>query len=342
MTESIRGAYQRSRTTLELDRPLPAVACGQRMAVVATTRDLEAERARLRQRLAKLRREKALVERELARLEAEINGEPVPHTRSGQIPETAIRQPPRHARAPATARTELPSDPARLAATARQAFGGEPFTVRELLVYLKQPQHQEARIEELLRSAVHAGLLAAGPRFGASSSCIEYSSAAIPGEPRQLRLSVVVPEVDDTDMPAVDDADMPANHSQAPDPRKRKPLRSTPLPPVRLTSLAAAQRAWDEQQQREREPEAATVNRGTPIRGTGRDVLAGLPPDVRRLVQPAVSAGWTARRANGSHIQFTDPSDPSRRIVVSGSPSDRRALERIRGDLRRHGLLSRA
>ena len=313
------------------------------MTVLAATRDLEAERARLRQRLAKLCREKALVERELARLEAEINGEPVPHTRSGQISQTAIRQPPRQARAPATARTELPSDPARLAATARHAFGGEPFTVRELLQYLKQPQHQEARIEKLLQSAVHAGLLAAGPRFGASRFCIEYSSAAIPGEqPRQLRLSVVVPEVDDTDMPAVDDADMPANDSQAPDPRNRKPLSSTPLPPVRLTSLAAAQRAWDQQQQREREPEAATVNRGTPIRGTGRDVLAGLPPDVRRLVQPAVSAGWTARRANGSHIQFTDPSDPSRRIVVSGSPSDRRALERIRGDLRRHGLLSRA
>jgi predicted RNA binding protein YcfA (HicA-like mRNA interferase family) len=322
------------------------------VTVVATHQDLETERARLRQRLAELRREKAIVERELARLDAEIVQEPVP-------PRTVVSH---GARPPA----QLPSDPERLVAKARQAFGGDPFTTRELTGYLKCPQRDEAAIEKQLRAAIHAGLLTASPRFGAGNFVIEYSLVLAPDEEpigRQLRLveptasdhqdeeDRLAPGEDDglvrdEDDDLVGDEDGGVS-ARAPDPIKRKQAatiqrcQSAPLPPVRFTGLAAAQQAWDEQQEREREPEVTFVERGTPISGTGRDVLAGLPPDVRRLVQPAVDAGWTARKCNGSHVQFTHPSDASRVIVISGSPSNRWAIERIRADLRHHGLLSR-
>lgn len=309
------------------------------MAVIEATRDLEAERTRLRQRLAVVRREKGSLERELARLEAEIDKE------SAAVTEPACRrraatQRPSKAGTPARARTGLPSDPAQLAAISRQAFGGDPFTVRELLAYLKIPPSRAPRVERIVRAAVARGLLTAGPRFGASGFGVEYAPAPTPNEQRRRpRLGVVV---DDAVEPAAADRDpepsgpikrepatsVPAAQSldpikrERPLPPARRPPRSTPLPPVRISSLDEARRAWDTRQHRELEPTTATVQRGAPVPGTGRDVLAGLRPDVRRIVQPAVDAGWMARRANGSHVQFTDPSDPSRLFVVSGSPSD--------------------
>lgn len=90
---------------------------------------------------------------------------------------------------------------------------------------------------------------------------------------------------------------------------------------------------------RPRHDRTVSTNGGDPVAGAGRNsVLNALPSDARSLVKPALSAGWALSRRGSSHVRLSHPD--GRLVTISSTPSDRRALQAIRADLRRAGALN--
>jgi hypothetical protein len=64
--------------------------------------------------------------------------------------------------------------------------------------------------------------------------------------------------------------------------------------------------------------------------------LQPLPKDYRSLFRLAEAQGWEHTRTGKDHHKFVSPSGEI--VVTSGTPSDRRALDNFRAQLKRHGL----
>ncbi len=66
------------------------------------------------------------------------------------------------------------------------------------------------------------------------------------------------------------------------------------------------------------------------------------PADVDRKVRPlvkvAVKQGWRVEIGRNQHLRFCPPDKDRRPVVVSATPSDRRAMLNARANLRRQGL----
>lgn len=78
-----------------------------------------------------------------------------------------------------------------------------------------------------------------------------------------------------------------------------------------------------------------------------------LPKEARELVKLAQKAGWEVWRSRTSHIQFRPPAGQviprkpeghqdhragSRTLTLASTPTDKRALDNFRADLRGYGL----
>lgn len=60
--------------------------------------------------------------------------------------------------------------------------------------------------------------------------------------------------------------------------------------------------------------------------------------DFKKLRKACRKQGWLVERTKNNHYKFTPP-DPKKRIVYTGStPSDKRHLKNLLGDLRRQGF----
>ncbi len=56
--------------------------------------------------------------------------------------------------------------------------------------------------------------------------------------------------------------------------------------------------------------------------------------DVNKCLEPLLASGWTTSQ-RGKHIKLHSPDDPGKFLMLSCTPSDRRALMNIRGSIRR-------
>ena len=59
---------------------------------------------------------------------------------------------------------------------------------------------------------------------------------------------------------------------------------------------------------------------------------------IAQLIATARQQGWGVERRRSGHYMLTPPSRATPLIVVSGTPSDFRALAKIRSQLRRAGV----
>jgi hypothetical protein len=62
-----------------------------------------------------------------------------------------------------------------------------------------------------------------------------------------------------------------------------------------------------------------------------------IPRDMRALARQASGQGWVIAWCAGGHLVWRSPTGAL--VVSSGSPSDRRAVHKLRADLRRAGLV---
>jgi hypothetical protein len=62
-----------------------------------------------------------------------------------------------------------------------------------------------------------------------------------------------------------------------------------------------------------------------------------IPEPQRRLARAAMQQGWSLSWLGSCHVAWRSPDGAL--VVGSCSPSDRRAIHKLRADLRRHGLL---
>jgi hypothetical protein len=62
-----------------------------------------------------------------------------------------------------------------------------------------------------------------------------------------------------------------------------------------------------------------------------------IPEAQRPLAKLAMQQGWCLSWLGSCHVAWRSPTGAL--VVGSASPSDRRAVHRLRADLRRHGLL---
>ncbi len=60
--------------------------------------------------------------------------------------------------------------------------------------------------------------------------------------------------------------------------------------------------------------------------------------DIQFLIAQARQQGFTVERRGSGHWLFRPPNRTDPLVVVSGSPSDHRAVANMRGQLRRAGL----
>lgn len=60
--------------------------------------------------------------------------------------------------------------------------------------------------------------------------------------------------------------------------------------------------------------------------------------EMRALAQMAVDAGWVILQRRNGHLAWRSPEGAT--VFTSYTPSDRRAVGKIRTDLRRNGLTS--
>ena len=58
-----------------------------------------------------------------------------------------------------------------------------------------------------------------------------------------------------------------------------------------------------------------------------------LNKDVNKSLEPLLAAGWTCSQ-KGKHVKLYSPDDPDRFLVLSRTPSDRRALRNIQRSIR--------
>jgi hypothetical protein len=64
-----------------------------------------------------------------------------------------------------------------------------------------------------------------------------------------------------------------------------------------------------------------------------------VPRDMRPLARQAYGQGWRLKWLGSTHLGWRSPTGAF--VVSSGSPSDRKAVHRLRADLRRAGLVLR-
>ncbi len=63
--------------------------------------------------------------------------------------------------------------------------------------------------------------------------------------------------------------------------------------------------------------------------------------DFRSIVASATNQGWTVSTTKKKHIKFVPPDPAMPMVVTGGTPSDRRGLQNLIGDLRRSGFVFR-
>lgn len=61
-----------------------------------------------------------------------------------------------------------------------------------------------------------------------------------------------------------------------------------------------------------------------------------IPRDMCPLAERARAQGWPVAWCPGGHLRWSSPAGAL--VYSSGSPSDWRAVHKLRADLRRHGL----
>jgi hypothetical protein len=59
--------------------------------------------------------------------------------------------------------------------------------------------------------------------------------------------------------------------------------------------------------------------------------------EVDKMLSRAITMGWRVKRTGGNHIKAMSP-DGNSVVVISGTPSDHRAIMNIRAAFRRAGL----
>ncbi len=61
--------------------------------------------------------------------------------------------------------------------------------------------------------------------------------------------------------------------------------------------------------------------------------------DFDDIVRAAREQGFAVERTQSRHFRFVPPVVGKRIVVTGGTPSDKRALQNLLGDLRRQGLI---
>ena len=71
--------------------------------------------------------------------------------------------------------------------------------------------------------------------------------------------------------------------------------------------------------------------------GLSKEVKMSTMKELRSLLNIATDQGWKIERAKNNHIKLLAPN--GKIVFVSSTPSDHRALENIKRDLRVNGLV---
>ena len=59
---------------------------------------------------------------------------------------------------------------------------------------------------------------------------------------------------------------------------------------------------------------------------------------IRKLKKAAEAEGWRVRNTRNGHFQFLSPNTDTDPIIVSSTPSDYRAIKKIKAMFKRNGL----
>ena len=60
---------------------------------------------------------------------------------------------------------------------------------------------------------------------------------------------------------------------------------------------------------------------------------------IKDLIRQTTDAGWTYKKTKKGHVQFKSVENSEDIVLVSHTPSDYRAIQKIKADFKRVGLL---
>lgn len=67
--------------------------------------------------------------------------------------------------------------------------------------------------------------------------------------------------------------------------------------------------------------------------------MADYRPDLKKILKLLLEQGWYIESGRQMHHKCFPPNKAFRMVVISSSPSDHRALQAIKSDLRRSGAI---